>query len=102
MKVAEGGNGLGSIHRFISEKNAFDNFYPWIDERGKPVVGNGVVKMITVSSMGRKSKQIPFARGEGNTCIELQIPELPDEFTGIAGFDFEMTEWGGAFPFELP
>ena len=57
------------------------------------------MKMITVSSMGRKSKQIPFARGEGNTCIELQIPELPDEFTGIAGFDFETAEWGRDGPF---
>ena len=50
------------------------------------------MKMITVSSMGRKSKQIPFARGEGNICIELQIPELPDELTSIAGFDFEAAE----------
>ena len=78
MKVPERGNSLGSIHRLISKKYALDNFYPWIDKRGKPVVGNGVVKMITVSSLGRKSKQIPCCRVQRNAFIELQIPEFPD------------------------
>ena len=78
MKVPERGNSLGSIHRVISKKYALDNFYPWIDKGGKPIVGNGVVKMITVSSLGRKSEQIAFVLGEGNAFIELQIPELAD------------------------
>ena len=78
MKVPEGGNSLGSIHRLISKKYALDNFYPGIDKGGKSVVGNRVVKMITVFSLGRKSEQIPFVLGECNAFIELQIPELTD------------------------
>ena len=58
--------------------------------------------MITVPSLGRKSQQIPFALGQGNAFIELQIPELTDEFTSIAGFDLLADERGGCCPFVCP
>ena len=78
MKVPERRNSQGSIHLLVSKKYALDNFYPRIDKGGKSVVGNRVVKMITVFSLGRKSEQIPFVLGECNACIELPIPELTD------------------------